>query len=155
MGFQTDKYSETRWERRTFDFEIKNPELIKFFDKKDKKVWVLQSLTGTEVGLAEQASANRKLATELMEALMQGRKEDLVSEIKKITGASDEIPELVVRKFHQFMFGLKSPKGSLDFSIELCRQHPTEFFAASIKIMEISNLGMSPGKLQPSGQMKK
>ena len=155
MGFDVKKYRDTRWQRRTEEFPINNPELVKFFKKGDKKVWVLQSLTGSEVGNAEQMAANRKLSTEMMEALLEGRSADLIEEIKKLSGSSDEIPETVVKRLHQFAFGLQSPEGSLDFAIDVCRQHPTEFFSATLKIMEISGHGMTPGKSQPSGVTQK
>jgi len=154
MGFNTKKYSETRWQRRTEEYPISNKELISLFEKDDKHVWTLQSLTGTELGLAEEASANRKLTTELMEALLEGRKKELIEHIKKLSGNVDEHPTVVVKKLYQFWYGMQDPEGSLDFAIDLCRQHPTEFFDATIKIMLLSGQGMTPGKSQPSGVTK-
>lgn len=140
--FDIDKFDSCKLKVRTKEIPV--PELKKFFSEKEKTVFVIKTISGTEYGrINQEVTENkveliRKIKTAIGDGGLKG-----VAEAAKICLDSQEnllSDDLIYRTYH-VLYGLQEPKLDTDQIIKLRENFPETFYGLSKEISKLSKMG--------------
>jgi len=150
MPFDPKKFTKTKFEPRTESVPV--PDLKEFFDKKEKPVWKVRGLTGTELGRANESAERNKNIAAVIEGLLAASARKKTDSMRKLLGIDDSTPPDIAKRIDMLVAGSIEPVCDLDLALKLCEAFPVEFFQITTKILELTGKGHMPGKPRPSGK---
>jgi hypothetical protein len=155
MAFDSKAFLRTKFERRTGEVPIEA--LKEFFEKGERPVWKVQSLTGQELGAANAAAERSQNLSAIVEAV-QGRYKDKVKAFKGMLGLTDDMPVDVAKRIEMILVGSVEPdlqnEGGLDLALKILEAFPIEFYLITNEITKLTGQGHIVGKPRPSGKKK-
>ena len=144
MGFDTEKFLNTKMQPRTSDVPV--PGLSDWFSGDEKPVWKVRGITGQELGQAKQAVENRKDIAALVAGIVGGQPKEKAEAARKIMNIDDTVPANVALNIHLVKLGSVGPACDEDLAVKLCTCYPVEFQVIAKKILELTGQGQEPGK---------
>ena len=145
MGFDADKFMNTKMQPRTADVPV--PGLASWFGEGKKPAWKVRGITGQELGQAKQAVENRKDIAALVAGIIGGQSKEKAEAARKIMNIDDAVPANVALNIHLVKLGSVNPAANEDLAVKLCTCYPVEFQIISKKILELTGQGHEPGKV--------
>lgn len=153
MPFDVKKFKRTKFIHAVG--EVPLPAVFNdFFDKGEKPVWIVRGLTGQEVGRAALAAQKNKHLAAMLEASESESYQKILKMYKDLAGTSDKVPQQVAEAMEKIIVASVEPKADMDLVDLLCTRSATAFFAITLKIKELTEGGMLPGKPKSSGKKK-
>ena len=153
MSLNVKSFMETAFEPRTREFPV--PQLKQWFDKGEKAVWKIRSLSGAEIGQADEASGNSELTGKLFDSLLSANAPEVVAKVKELVGQSGDKPKSIAKRIYHLQKASVDPECSLELAVKICDNYPILFLEITNAILVLSGQGNQPGKLPPSGGTKK
>lgn len=153
MPFDAKSFCEQVFEPRTMDYPV--PQLKKWFPKDEKPVWKIRSLTGAEIGQADEAAGNSELTGKLFDSLLSANAPEVAAKVKELVGQSKEKPQAVAKRIYHLQYASVDPECPLEIAVKLCDNFPILFLEISNAILVLSGQGYIPKKSGPSGKTKK
>lgn len=154
MSFDTKGFMSVAFERRQQDFKV--PQLKDWFEKGSKAVWKIQSLSGAEIGKADEAAGNETLTGQLFNSMMSANSPEVVAKVKELVGRSTDKPKQIARRIYHLQYGAVDPACTLEMAVRICDHYPILFLDITNAILTLSGQGsVAPGKSKPSGTTKK
>lgn len=140
MGFNSDKFTGTKYKDRTCDVPV--PELKAFFDDGEEPVWTVKGLTASEIAKANDEVANNYDLLTIVSSLASTLASDKSEAIKELVGVSEgKTPNDIVKRISQLMSGSVSPTCTREMAVKLGENFSITFFKLSNKILELSGQG--------------
>lgn len=154
MSLDTKRFMQEQFERRKQDFPV--PQLAEWFGKGEKAIWPIWSMTGAEIGRANEAAESAPIVDKLFEALLSTNDKEAVAEVRKLIGRDENKPEAIAKRIYHLQFGTQNPPGcSLEVAVRLCDNFPVLFLEITNAILALSGQGFEKKKLTPSGKTRK
>lgn len=154
MAFDVKKFKQAKYTRRTKDIPV--PDLAEWFDEGEKPVWIIQGLTGKEVGVSKQAAAKNKSLAGIMEMLKSSKVLDKTKALQTIFDLDPKgTTENVAERLEQMVHASVKPECDLDLALKVCKCYPVAFYTISNEILRLTGQGMQPpGKPKKSGKKR-
>jgi len=156
MGFNVEGFLSADWQPR--QTEVPVPGLKDFFDKKDKAVWIVKTLTGIEVAQAKHAKErNARLSANIdaiSEVLAAGNSKKVKENLISLFGNVDAEADTAWRT-ELLILGSVEPRVDYPFAAMLHKTKPEEYYKLTNEIIRLCGVGHEPGKSPPSGATKK
>ena len=150
MTFDIQGFSGTKFEPRTEEVEV--PALKEWFDKGEKPLWKVRGQTSNEMVKAFESVGKNKTLDSLIKAIGSTKKQ--IDEIKEAIGVSDQVPEDIIKRLEQIVTCSIDPVIDMPTAVKLAEAFPIEFYTITMKIVELTGLGMNYPKSKPSGKTK-
>lgn len=149
MAFDAKKFGNTEFTARTTEVVIK--ELQPFFEAKEKPAFTVRGLSAEEFAACRESMERAKAVDAVIEGITSSSNKEKVEAIRKSLGITSDVPADLVRRFDIATFGCVSPKLDRETVIKLARCYPTQFYALTNTILQLTGEGSQPGKLPGSG----
>lgn len=155
MPFDIKKFKNTQFTHQIG--EVPLPAVFNdFFDKKEKAVWKVRGLTGQEVGRAALAAQKNKNLAGMFEAANSDSYQKIIKMYKELAGTDDKnVPQQIAEAMEKIIIGSVEPKADIELVVLICTRSASAFYAINLKIKELTEGGMVPGKPVSSGKKKK
>lgn len=153
MGFDLGKFEQTPFEYRTQ--EVPADEVADFFDKDDKKVFVVRGLDSRELFQAQAAAAKSSNLTELIKEITGKNAKKAADAALQLLGIREDMPSEYVRSLHTVRMGTVEPKLQQSQVVKLADTSPALFTRLKIVIDNLSGQGKDAGELNASGTKSK
>lgn len=158
MPFDAEKFKTTKFVPRTREVPV--PKLKMFFDKGEKPVWKIRSLSGAEFGRADEASRQKGVLEAMLTALTSINSKETQKEVEKLIGSTNEKPESIAKRMYHLHYGTvwDGPEEHIPFEIvrKICDEFGMLFLELTNAILILSGEGNVPEKkLTLSGKTKK
>lgn len=161
MAFDKKAFISAKFEPRTMDYPV--PGLKLFFDNGDKAVWKIRSLTGSEIGRADEAVQNEGFTAKILEAVTSMNSSEVAAQVKELMGRSGDKPQSIKKRIYHLIYGSVEPclinektgEANYEIAVNLCENYPIIFLELTNEILRLSGQGFEPGKSKPSGETKK
>jgi hypothetical protein len=155
MGFDRAAFMKAQWEERISEYPVNDPDLIGFFDKEEKPIWTVRSMTGVEIGKANEAAQKQNISDAVLEGFMSRRSKEVKDAVKGLLGTDKVVPEDIAKRIEHLMVASVEPKCDLDLALLVCKAKPLFFLQVTNEITRVTGMGMVPGKQKPSGKIPK
>lgn len=153
MGFNSERFIEAGWQRRTGS--VKVPDLADWFDKDEEPVWQIQSLEGSEIARAREGERRNKTIKSVIDGLVSKNDSKKAEAIRQIVGVSEDMPDDIAYRTEILKYGSVSPAVDYPLAASLQRSKPIVFYEVTNEIIRLTGLGHEPGKVKASGKTKK
>ena len=148
MPFAKEKFKRAQYEPRTEKVAI--PELAEFFGPDEAPEFVVRGLNASELHIALEASTRTKPVDAMIKAIAtQG---DQVEAIRRVLGTSTETPGEIAKRLSMLVSGSVSPEIDEAVAAKLAENFPAEFYDLTNRITNLTGLGATRVKPQPSSQ---
>lgn len=143
----------TKFERR--QKTVRLPELKGFFPDGRHPDFIVQGLNGPEMAKSLEAARKYKDISGLIDGILSNNSKEKIEAIKESLGITAKVPEEITKRIEQLVMGSVDPKFTQEAAVKFCENYPVEFYTLTNAIVELTGRGHEPGKLKPSGMMKK
>jgi hypothetical protein len=128
---------------------IEVPEIAEWFGKDQAPGFMVRGLSGDELAISNLEAT--KDIVDLSQKLLSGVVDSMSDALKVLFDAhTDEIPSVMAKNFHLFMFGLLTPdipEGErLEFAEKFSKRLPVDFLRVTNKITELTGMGQTAEK---------
>ena len=152
------KFENAQFTERTKDIPV--PQLACFFDKKEKPVWKIRCITGSEMFYAREAAVkSQKGMAELIEEFTKGTISEETTELLKaqigLTVNTEKAPihrDVVLRR-HVLVYG-SIPPCPENIAVKLSNEYGEVFHKITNELFGLYAEGNDPGELKASGKTK-
>lgn len=157
MPFDVKKYKNTPFYHPEYDVPLTPADRFKmFFDEGEKPVWRVRGLTGQEIGKAAMASQKNRNVAAMFEAVETGSYQKILKMYKELAGLDkDKVPQEIAEALDKIVMASVEPKADLELVVLLCTRSAASFYRINVKIKELTEGGMMPGKPKGSGKKAK
>lgn len=115
-------------------------------------VVTVRGLTSHEIAQSDEASQKGKLLSDLIAKLADTSGKQKAAALLEGVGISENVPELLAKRYEHVVRGVISPKLELSDVVKLGDTFPIEFSQIANKILELTGLGkQAEVKPPPSG----
>lgn len=115
-------------------------------------VVLVRGLTSHEIAQSDEASQKGKLLSDLITKLADTSGKQKAAALLEGVGISDNVPELLAKRYEHVARGVVEPKFELSDVVKLADTFPIEFSQIANKILELTGLGkQAEVKPLPSG----
>lgn len=146
MAFNADKFQRAQYEARTKTVEL--PALAEFFGEGEAPAFTVRGLSASELQRAREAASRGKSVDAVVKAIASQK--DQVDTIRRALGMSSDTPGEVVRRLEMLVQGCVAPRLEHATAVKLAEVCPVEFYDLTNRITELTGLGASRVKPQPS-----
>lgn len=151
MAFKIQDFKSAPYQPRTGEVQV--PELKPFFDNGDKPVWKVKSLTGQELGRANDAASRNKKISSVIEGVLSENPKKIAKAVKQVV--DPDTPQDIAKRLEHMVAGSIDPECDLELALKVCERFPIEFYVITNEILKLTGLGQLPGKPMPSGKTQK
>lgn len=141
MGFNADKFSNTKYKDRTADVPV--PELTKFFAEDEKPVWTVKCIGANEIAIANEAAESNKNMAKIITALSADNADEKIEAIKEAMGIPGEnVQADIARRISMLVSASVSPECDQHIAVKLSNFHGSVFYRITNKILGLIGEGM-------------
>jgi hypothetical protein len=151
MAFNAKLFDKIDFAARTADVTVR--ELQPFFGDGEAPVFTVRGLDAEEFAAVRESVERARSIDAVIEGLT-GNSKERAEAVRRSLGITGDVPADLVRRFDIALFGCVTPKLDREIIIKLARCYPTQFFALTNKILQLTGEGMQPGKLPGSGTIQ-
>ncbi len=153
MPFNTQQFMGERFEPVTRTVSV--PSLKDWFGEGEKPVWIVKSMTGYELGRANEIAGKNDKTRAVLEAVLSANSRDVKKAVGEITGHGESVPMEMAKRIEYLQVGSVDPVCDLDLSLRIYKEKPYVFLELTNAISELTSVGSQPGKPKPSGKTQK
>lgn len=147
-GFLTDKFANAKFEPRTEEIDV--PFMRDFFEEGREPKFIIRGLNAVELNTTIEANTKQKSIDNIVKAITTDR--DQIQSVRKALGMSGDIPAEIAKRIETFVLGCVSPQFNHSMAVKFAEAFPIEFYDITNKILNLTGMGGSYVKPQPSSQ---
>jgi hypothetical protein len=146
--FDREKFKSQAYSSRTATVPVKV--LAEFFGEAAPE-FIVRGLSFDELAKTETAASSQKTLVALVDALAAANQRDVTQQVRELIGAGENLQPQTIRRQHMLVLATVSPEIDDHVAAKIAENFPVEFKELTDKIIELTGMGRTPGKLPPSG----
>ena len=147
--FDAKKFLNEKFTARTKDVPV--PDLKAWFPKGAKAIWTVRGLEGKEIGLTKEAAGKNKSIAGIMKMLSSAKVVDKTKALEAVFDMGEgRTTDNIAERLEQMTMGSVEPKCDLLLAVKVCQRYPVDFYSITNEILQLTGLGMMPGKPRKS-----
>lgn len=103
--------------------------------------FIVRGLTALEIAKCDESAQKGKLVSDLVEKLASSSGKEKAAALLEGIGISDNVPELLAKRYEHVVAGCVNPKLDLSDVVSLAEAFPIEFSQLANKILELTGKG--------------
>ena len=142
MGFKAEAFRQSKLEPRTQ--QVRVSELADWFD--GEPVWTVRMVSANELARADAAKQRHQRESELAAALVSGAKGEVMRELARALGRSDDVEPDTARRLELLAAGSVDPVCDLETAVKLADLYPVVFYQLTNAILMLTGQGADAQK---------
>lgn len=154
-GFNASGFMQAKLTPRTNSVPV--PALADWFGgDAASAAWTVRGLTGNELARVNEAEQRNRKESALIEALADGSKSEIVGEMQRVLGRTNDTQPDIARRLELLTLGSVDPECSEELAVRLCERYPVAFYELTNAVLELTGRGSETEKKPvPSTETRK